>query len=374
MELGDALRNLADLVDRIDGADADVVGANPESFTDDGSLIANVRVRLPPDGNVDVGRTEQALETTPETDDPAPGEGGGGTETIEETSQADGADEESTGSRSAGTGAATNETEPVEESADDDDVECTHEGCSSTFDTEHGMRIHRSKAHDSGGPERDADRLRQVYERHDSFEAMREALDVDVSAQTVRRWMMDEGIHVTNGGSNGGNPDETAAEGSSPDDVGSAAEQGVTEAEPDDGADNEPQEASIETESDDGAGSPPVGADAEPAGEREDEAAPRNPADQGSDTSPELPEVDASLPEGVTAADLCEAVDDASTLYDVQKRLELDRETARSVLSEYDLLELVHGRVADKHRREELKDEIDDRLEANTSTVNSSSD
>jgi hypothetical protein len=76
----------------------------------------------------------------------------------------------------------------------------------------------------------------------------------------------------------------------------------------------------------------------------------------------------------VTAADLCEAVDDASTLYDVQKRLELDRETARSVLSEYDLLELVHGRVADKHRREELKDEIDDRLEANTSTVNSSSD
>ncbi|PSP40227.1 hypothetical protein BRC63_05975 [Halobacteriales archaeon QH_10_70_21] len=357
MELGDALRNLADLVDRIDGADADVVEANPESFTDDGSLIANVRVRLPPDRNVDVGRTEQALETTPETDDPAPGEGGGGTETTEETSQADGADEESTGSRSAGTGAATNETEPVEESTDDDDVECTHEGCSSTFDTEHGMRIHRSKAHDSGGPERDADRLRQVYERHDSFEAMREALDVDVSAQTVRRWMMDEGIHVTNGGSNGGNPDETAAEGSSPDDVGSAAEQGVTEAEPDDGA-----------------GSPPVGADAEPAGEREDEAAPRNPAGQGSDTSPELPEVDASLPEGVTAADLCEAVDDASTLYDVQKRLELDRETARSVLSEYDLLELVHGRVADKHRREELKDEIDDRLEANTSTVNSSSD
>lgn len=375
MELGDALRNLADLVDGIDGTDADVVEANPESFTDDGSLIATVRVRLPPDGNVDVGRTEQAVETTPETGDPAPGEGGGGTETIEETPQADGADEESAGSSSgAGTGAATNETEPVEEPADDDAVECTRDGCSSTFDTEHGMRIHRSKAHDSGGPERDADRLREVYERHDSFAAMREALDADVSAQTVRRWMMDEGIHVTNGGSDGASAGAPEAEGPEPDDVGSAAEQGETETEPDDGEDNGPGETSVETESDDGAGSRSVGADAESAGETDDEAAPRNPAGQGSDTSPELSEVDASLPEGVTAAGLCEAVDEASTLYDVQKRLELDRETTRTVLSEYDLLELVHGRVADKHRREELKDEIDDRLEANASTVNSSSD
>lgn len=48
---------------------------------------------------------------------------------------------------------------------------------------------------ESGPAHRDPERLREVYEAHDTFSEMRDALDADVTAQTVRRNMMKHGIH-----------------------------------------------------------------------------------------------------------------------------------------------------------------------------------
>jgi hypothetical protein len=73
-----------------------------------------------------------------------------------------------------------------------------------------------------------------------------------------------------------------------------------------------------------------------------------------------LPDLD--LPGSLSTEELMSAVETANTLYDVQRQLDLDRETTRDVLSEYDLLELVSGRAASVSDREKMKSEIHERL------------
>lgn len=82
----------------------------------------------------------------------------------------------------------------------------------------------------------------------------------------------------------------------------------------------------------------------------------------GEADSPALPDSDVDLPGGTTLDDVKAAVASADTLYEVQLTLDLERDRATDLLRELGLLELVHGRVATKHRRDDLKDEIDERL------------
>ncbi|WP_137285787.1 hypothetical protein [Halorussus salinisoli] len=45
-------------------------------------------------------------------------------------------------------------------------------------------------------PYRDPERLQEVYEEYDTFDEMTDALDVDVTSQTVRRYMIKHDIHT----------------------------------------------------------------------------------------------------------------------------------------------------------------------------------
>ena len=190
-----------------------------------------------------------------------------------------------------------------------------------------------------GGPDCDPEALADTYERRDSFERMRTALDADISAQTVHRWMIEEGIHTPSTVEADATEDGREQTGSEP--AADGREHG------DRAAGDNP-----ETGGDAGAKAPDDG-------------------DGSASSDPEAsvlgPGTDEDLRGALTADDLQQAVESASTLYEVQQQLDLDREEARELLAEFDLLELVHGRVADRHRREELKDEIDDRLQANAS-------
>jgi hypothetical protein len=76
--------------------------------------------------------------------------------------------------------------------------------------------------------------------------------------------------------------------------------------------------------------------------------------------SERLPSLD--LPGSLSTGELQTAVEEATTLYDVQRSLDLDRETTRDVLAEYDLLELVSGRATALRDREDLKTEITQRI------------
>jgi hypothetical protein len=64
----------------------------------------------------------------------------------------------------------------------------------------------------------------------------------------------------------------------------------------------------------------------------------------------------------VGAGELRNALADASTVYDVQSALDLERDATMNLLSEVELLSVVHGRVATKRDRDEQRAEIDERI------------
>lgn len=135
---------------------------------------------------------------------------------------------------------------------------------------------------------KDPERLEEVYEQYDSFAAMTEALDVDVTAQTVRRNMMKHGIHTPNTAEESHDTDESE-------------------------------------QSHDGDETVAEGSDA---------------------PTPDFDDVD--LPDGVTPAAVRDAVVESSSLHGVQLALDLEMRDTRALLQDLGVLEHVTGRLADK--------------------------
>lgn len=181
---------------------------------------------------------------------------------------------------------------------------------------------------------RDPERLREVYDRCDTFAEMTDALGTDVTAQTVRHHMIKHGIHE---------PSSQTAD-RSPD----AAD--------DEGRMNEPRDEQ-----------PPAGD--EERSEDHDDPEPSSPATQAEpedeaagtdedDYSNDLPEL-VDLPEGLELEDVKSAVRSSSTLFEVQRRLDTDRERTRELLRDLGLLEFVTGRLAKKRNQDSSLERID---------------
>lgn len=328
--------------------------------------------------------SEATKEARSETSDEEGEEGPG-------TDQAGDAGEDSAPSSSNGAGEATPQTHPSDHDspeADGEDgdtrtdvpeaddggptAETTCPECGKSFESAPGMKIHRTKIHlgsedeeSADGPPqyKDPERLEAVYENNDTFTEMRDALDADVSAQTVRRHAMKHDIHTPDdrdddsedpADTDESSPDVTAedelAESVSAEDQESPTAAGDTDASTD-GDEPEPSEPAEREATSDG------GTDVESAAE-----APSEPSIENGPTIDRVLEPEVELPPDMTVEQLKLAVEEANTLYDVQQAFDLDREAARRLLERFDLLELVHGRVATRDRREELKEEIDRRI------------
>ena len=258
--------------------------------------------------------------------------------------------------------------DPETEDDDGDGVDCTHPDCARTFETERGMKIHRTKAHPlseiidpdaTGAVHQDPEALADVYEQYETFAEMTEALDADVGAQAVRKQMIRHGIHepegqapgergsgatgvhtlTTNADRGGDDPDRATASTNGDTRNGVTRKNGVADSDDSDDLDT----ADDSDDSD----------DLDTADDSDD-------PDAEESVAARLPDLD--LPGGLTTPELKTAVETANTLYDVQRALDLDSETTRDVLAEYDLLELVSGRAASVRDREELKSEIHERL------------
>jgi hypothetical protein len=411
MALSNRYRQLAALIDTLESHGVSVQQAEPldsgeDAEASDGGFAVQLRVELPADDTVDpfaVDRPESAERSVPSPESPAMGpvgvnlatagaetadgdvhpvvDGGatthrddasgrpdpdsGGTDRDEEVGAdavgggiaADTAHETQTTATAAGVtdtaddeqvvaaGEDTSAEDERGEAAADDTSEgdtavpCTHPDCDRTFDTARGMKIHRTKAHslselaDTGGEQtvhRDPEVLARVYDEHETFAEMTEALDVDVGAQAVRKQMIRHGIHEPGSGDPTSDADTDSVD-ERPD--SDAADEGEGDAHAPDQSASAPRDretdASLDTDAD------------TPVADR-------------------LPDLD--LPGSLSTEDLQAAVEEANTLYDVQRALDLDRETARNVLTEYDLLELVSGRAAAFGDREALKAEIGHRI------------
>ena len=165
-------------------------------------------------------------------------------------------------------------------------------------------------------PFRDPELLAEVYESCDTFAEMTEAIGMDVTAETVRRYMIDYGIHQPNSYDTGGDGDEDA-------------ESGVA---------GEPESPS-------------------PGGEEDD--------------SPVVLADGIGLPDDVTVETLIETVRSSNTLYEVARDIGLEREDALEALRELDLLDLVVGRLATQDRRDIEREDVIERLRAASAAASS---
>lgn len=244
---------------------------------------------------------------------------------------------------------------------------------------------------------RDPERLRAVYEAHDSFPAMTEALDVDVTPQTVRRHMIEHGIHEPRAGAEArdGDDDEATARGDEASEAVGETESGgevegsgvavVASGVADDeaavgegdevpgGAASGPRRAGGETggtdaspgDTGDYAGAADDAPDAaggadDATDDEEDERRSDSRADGGRSgedgVAAELAGVD-----GVTDEQLKEAVRESRTIHELGQRLGVPRERAFRLLNALDLIDLVSGRL-ETEGRSIPPEELDQRI------------
>ncbi|MFK8214173.1 hypothetical protein [Haloferax volcanii] len=189
--------------------------------------------------------------------------------------------------------------------------------------------------HDTVPAHHDPVRLREAYEACGTFKEMTDALGVDVTPQTVRNQMIQRGIHEPD--SYGPSSERASSSGTSNgEDEARNSEPGVADAE-----DTTESEPAPESESN---AAPDADADAESvAGDAEETSE----ATEEPPTATDLPSLPASLSSlDCSTADVCAAVAGAKTLYEVERRLGLDRAEVREALTALDLLDLVTGRMA----------------------------
>jgi hypothetical protein len=192
---------------------------------------------------------------------------------------------------------------------------------------------------------------------------MTQALDVDVTTQTVRKYMIEHGIHEP---SPQPSADELSAriDGDDPDDesaTAAASDDESNESAPasDDGAEDDATDDTSETPPADDGKSPvdvhAVDADGDDATRASDAttdggAVAASGGDESTglrlDAHRSLADAGIDAPADLTVGDLVDAVVGSRTVYDVERALDCDGETARDLLRACDLLDIVRGRAA----------------------------
>lgn len=159
----------------------------------------------------------------------------------------------------------------------------------------------------------DTDYLQTLYESCETFTEMSDHIEMDVAAETVRRYMIEADIH-----------DPTTYD--------TATQESTEESEPSAGPDT------------------PVAV----AGDSDTALESAGP-DQSRTTHEEIVDEQfvtdgIGLPEGVTVEDIVTAVVDATAVYEVQRSLGLSQSRTRSLLRQLNILDLVLHRISDRER------------------------
>ncbi len=181
---------------------------------------------------------------------------------------------------------------------------------------------------DSVPPYEDTPYLRRLYESCDTFEEMSQRIEMDVSDETVRRYMIEAGVHSP-----------TSYE------TGAAAAESVDSEEP---ADRSPS-----AESDISAG--PSTADGGDERVEDDARADPLPDDQ-------LVADGIGFPDRLTLHDVVDAVVDARTVHEVGRELGLEHDRTRQLLRQLNVLDLVLRRVSDDPKRETSVEDVAARI------------
>jgi hypothetical protein len=211
-----------------------------------------------------------------------------------------------------------------------------------------------SKRDRSVPPFRDPDLLESVYESHDTFAEMADALDMDVTAETVRRYMIDCDVHQPNSYDTG-----PAAEDETRDDTDPGAE---TESDVETGSDGETKrEAAVDATADTNAGVA-TGGQSDGTTNSHATADRRRSGGPAVDESPVALADGIGLPNDVTVERFVETVKRSNTIYEIKRDLGVDHDDALGMLRELNLLDLVVGRLATEAERDISRDDVVERL------------
>ncbi|WP_227378232.1 hypothetical protein [Haladaptatus halobius] len=192
-------------------------------------------------------------------------------------------------------------------------------------------------------PFEDTEYLQRIYDSCDTFIEMAEVIEMDVSAETVRRYMTEAGIHEPATYNTVSSSDAENAASPERDDSGSPMTQG---------------ENNVERSTSDSGLTTTDG--------RSDEIT------DGLDSDTDDPVEDVGnqpliadgigLPDGVSIDHLADAVESSITIHEVTRELNIERDEARQLLERLNLLDLVLTRVwkedAPKISRAEIADRI----------------
>ncbi|WP_435156548.1 hypothetical protein [Haladaptatus sp. DFWS20] len=171
-------------------------------------------------------------------------------------------------------------------------------------------------------PFEDTEYLQRIYESCDTFNEMADVIEMDVSAETARRYMSEAGVHE---------PDSYNTVSSSNAENGASPER------------NNSSTSSTRGENTTGS----------PENDPEVTAAVRQPDGMDSEGDDSMKSIrdkqlvadGIGLPNGVTIDRLADAVESSITIHEVTRELNIDRDEARQLLERLNLLDLVLTRV-----------------------------
>ena len=247
----------------------------------------------------------------------------------------------------------TNEDQTATVREEERDATASDDGPDAADDAASALSAARD---DSVPPYEDVEYLRCLYDVCETFAEMSERIEMDVSAETVRRYMIEAEVHSpTSYETTGSNRSSSTA-----------SHSGATlnaESSGDSTTDDDTADASTSTVeaspsglgSDDGAGAPPDAGPSVSDGSQSDAEAESLPDDQ-------LVADGIGLPEELTLHDVVDAVVDARTVHEVQRELGLEHGRTRQLLRQLNVLDLVLRRVSDDPERRVSFDDVAARI------------
>ena len=248
------------------------------------------------------------------------------------------------------------------ESARDDEVEASDDGA--TADSENAESPLTAVRDESVPPYDDTPYLRRLYETCDTFAEMSDRIEMDVSAETVRRYTIEAGVHSPNSYETGErvrDSDETSdgtREGAESDTVG------ATESNPGSDADSgdPPETPAAEASLDDPSETTTESATTQAAAAGGESSAGGDTRSRRSLPDEQLVADGIGLPEELTLREVVDAVVDARTVHEVQRDIGLGYERTRQLLTQLNVLDLVVGRVGAEPDRDSTVEVVTDRI------------
>lgn len=214
-------------------------------------------------------------------------------------------------------------------------------------------------------PYDDTPYLRQLYETCDTFAEMSDRIEMDVSAETVRRYTIEAGVHSPNSYETGervrGDSDETSErtrEGAESDTVGAAESNPGSDADGGDPPETPAAEASLNDPSE----TTTESATAQAAAAGGESSAGGDTRSRRSLPDEQLVADGIGLPEELTLREVVDAVVDARTVHEVQRDIGLGYERTRQLLTQLNVLDLVVGRVGAEPDRDSTVEIVTDRI------------